>query len=61
MKDNKNLEKTHIFVDGMSDNMEELVVHQIQSDFEASMVEDVSCLPDFQVKNYTCGSQGIYG
>lgn len=24
------------------------------------MVEDVSCLPDFQVKNYACSSQGTY-
>lgn len=36
----------------------------MHSDFELSMVEDVSCLLDFKVKkikDYTCDSQGILG
>lgn len=61
MIDNENLERALIYADDMSDNMVEHVALQMQSNFELSMAEDVSYLPDFQVKNYTYGSQGIYG
>lgn len=58
MKDNENLDKALMYVDALSNIMVEHVVHQMQSEFVLSLV--VSCLLNFQVKNYSCGSQGTY-
>lgn len=60
MKDNESRERALMHVNVMSDNIVKHVIHQMQSDFELRMVEDVRCLSNFQVKNYACGSQGTY-
>lgn len=60
MKDNENHERALMCIEELPNKIMEHVVHQLQYDLELSMVEDVSCLPDFQVKNYVCGSQGTY-
>lgn len=60
LEDNENLNRVHMNVDDMSDKMVEHVVHQMQ--FELSMVKDISCLPNFQVKqmkDYNCNCQGV--
>lgn len=59
LEDNYNLKRVHVNFDDLSDKMVEHVIHQMKSDFELSMLEDVSCLIDFQVKqmnDYTCDS-----
>lgn len=56
----ENLERAVMYVDEFSDNMVKHVINQMQFYFELNMVENVSYLPIFQMKNYSCGSKGTY-
>lgn len=63
VKDNENLMRVHMYVDDMSCKMVEHLIKKIWSDFELSMVGDVTYFPNFQVnqmKDYTFNSQSIY-
>lgn len=50
VKDNDNLKKALMYGVDLSDNTLEHVVHQMQSNLELNMIEDVAYLPEFQAR-----------